>query len=214
MPKKKYNTSTKTTASNRDNLIRGINTTLKQYFDVFGGQSKEYIEKYKEARDIIKGGKGTFSKGYDFQGDAPTEPLQLSRGQASQASDQQLKDLRNVQLNGFTANQKAIAYNTVLTGNVKKRLTPQEKQSVKQAAQTIYYVYNNSVEIYNELIDTEYSSEISRLMSEFNSTMNTSEKHDLANQILDLYNKHMEEQNIYESEYDDSYVYDLEDYET
>lgn len=200
-----------TKAKSRDNIIRGINKTLKQYFDIFGGQSKEYIQVYKEAKDIVKGS-GAYSKGDNFTGDFPTEPLQLSRSKSSQATDKMLTELRNAQLNHPTANQAAAAYYNVLTGNYKKRLSQTEKAKVKETSQTIYMVYNNSVEIYDTLRGTEYADEASYLYSEYNLAKSVSRKNELANRILELYEKAKQELQT-EDIPDVTGEYDLENYD-
>lgn len=203
--------SKQTKAKSRDNIIRGINKTLKQYFDIFGGQSKEYMRVYKEATDIVKGS-GAYASGHTFIDDMPTEPLQLSRSKSSQATDKMLFELRNNQLNQPTANQSAIAYYIVLTGNYKKRLNADDKTKVKKTARTIYIVYNNSVEIYDTLRGTEYEDEASYLYSEYNLAKSVSRKNEMAERILELYKKAKQEQQQQDMPHVEG-EYDLDDYD-
>lgn len=67
---------------NLDSLLRGINQYMKNIFNTFGGKSKEYIRALKDVKENIPSEvlERTARQGLDYEGDAPSEPLQLSRG--------------------------------------------------------------------------------------------------------------------------------------
>lgn len=65
-----------------DNILRSLNQYMKDMFTTFGGESKEYMTALKDVKENLPEEvlQQTARKGLDFEGDAPTEPLQLSRG--------------------------------------------------------------------------------------------------------------------------------------
>lgn len=65
-----------------DNILRSLNQYMKDIFTTFGGESKEYMTALKDVKENLPEEvlQQTARKGLDFEGDAPTEPLQLSRG--------------------------------------------------------------------------------------------------------------------------------------
>lgn len=65
-----------------DSLLRSMNQYMKDMFTTFGGDSKEYMQALKDVRENLPAEvlEKTARKGLDYEGDSPTEPLQLSRG--------------------------------------------------------------------------------------------------------------------------------------
>ena len=65
-----------------DNILRSLNQYMKDMFTTFGGESKEYMTALKDVKENLPEEvlQQTARKGLDFEGNAPTEPLQLSRG--------------------------------------------------------------------------------------------------------------------------------------
>lgn len=65
-----------------DNILRSLNQYMKDMFTTFGGESKEYMTALKDVKENLPEEvlQQTARKGLDYEGDAPTEPLQLSRG--------------------------------------------------------------------------------------------------------------------------------------
>lgn len=81
-----------------DNLARTINRRLKDFYDIFGGQSREYRAVYNQVRNALDG--AVFRPEGIIAGDIANAPLQISR------SKQALKDLDNKTLTALNDRQK------------------------------------------------------------------------------------------------------------
>ena len=82
-----------------DNILRSLNQYMKDIFNVFGGESKEYMNALKDVKENLPQEvlERTARQGLDYEGDAPTEPLQLSRGkEAKNVLDNFGSDLKQI----------------------------------------------------------------------------------------------------------------------
>lgn len=95
-----------------DNILRSLNQYMKDMFTTFGGESKEYMTALKDVKENLPEEvlQQTARKGLDFEGDAPTEPLQLSRG----------KDAKNI-LDNFGADLQEIRKDQKEQGTARKQ---------------------------------------------------------------------------------------------
>lgn len=95
-----------------DNILRSLNQYMKDIFNVFGGESKEYMNALKDVKENLPQEvlERTARQGLDYEGDAPTEPLQLSRG----------KDAKNV-LDNFGSDLKQIRDDQKKMGTVRSQ---------------------------------------------------------------------------------------------
>ena len=95
-----------------DNILRSLNQYMKDMFTTFGGESKEYMTALKDVKENLPEEvlQQTARKGLDFEGDAPTEPLQLSRG----------KDAKNV-LENFESDLQVIRKDQKEQGTARKQ---------------------------------------------------------------------------------------------
>lgn len=93
-----------------DNILRSLNQYMKDIFNVFGGESKEYMHALKDIKENLPQEvlERTARQGLDYEGDAPTKPLQLSRG----------KESKNV-LENFGSDLKKIRDNQKQMGTVR-----------------------------------------------------------------------------------------------
>lgn len=95
-----------------DNILRSLNQYMKDIFNVFGGESKEYMKALKDVKENLPQEvlERTARQGLDYEGDAPTEPLQLSRG----------KEAKNV-LDSFGSDLKQIRDDQKKMGTVRSQ---------------------------------------------------------------------------------------------
>lgn len=95
-----------------DNILRSLNQYMKDIFNVFGGESKEYMNALKDVKENLPQEvlERTARQGLDYEGDAPTEPLQLSRG----------KEAKNV-LDSFGSDLKQIRDDQKKMGTVRSQ---------------------------------------------------------------------------------------------
>lgn len=95
-----------------DNILRSLNQYMKDMFTTFGGESKEYMTALKDVKENLPEEvlQQTARKGLDFEGDAPTEPLQLSRG----------KEAKNV-LENFESDLQTIRKDQKEQGTARKQ---------------------------------------------------------------------------------------------
>lgn len=95
-----------------DNILRSLNQYMKDIFNVFGGESKEYMNALKDVKENLPQEvlERTARQGLDYEGDAPTEPLQLSRG----------KEAKNV-LDNFGSDLKQIRDDQKKMGTVRSQ---------------------------------------------------------------------------------------------
>lgn len=99
-----------------DNILRSLNQYMKDMFTTFGGESKEYMTALKDVKENLPEEvlQQTARKGLDFEGDAPTEPLQLSRGKEAknvlENFETDLQEIRKDQKDQGTARKQTEKY--------------------------------------------------------------------------------------------------------
>lgn len=99
-----------------DNILRSLNQYMKDMFTTFGGESKEYMTALKDVKENLPEEvlQQTARKGLDFEGDAPTEPLQLSRGKEAknvlENFETDLQEIRKDQKEQGTARKQTEKY--------------------------------------------------------------------------------------------------------
>lgn len=99
-----------------DNILRSLNQYMKDMFTTFGGESKEYMTALKDVKENLPEEvlQQTARKGLDFEGDAPTEPLQLSRGKEAknvlENFESDLQEIRKDQKDQGTARKQTEKY--------------------------------------------------------------------------------------------------------
>ena len=99
-----------------DNILRSLNQYMKDMFTTFGGESKEYMTALKDVKENLPKEvlQQTARKGLDFEGDAPTEPLQLSRGKEAknvlENFETDLQEIRKDQKEQGTARKQTEKY--------------------------------------------------------------------------------------------------------
>lgn len=99
-----------------DNILRSLNQYMKDMFTTFGGESKEYMTALKDVKENLPEEvlQQTARKGLDFEGDAPTEPLQLSRGKEAknvlENFESDLQEIRKDQKEQGTARKQTEKY--------------------------------------------------------------------------------------------------------
>lgn len=99
-----------------DNILRSINQYLKDIFNTFGGESKEYMNALKSVKENLPDEvlQRTARQGLDFEGDKPDKPLQLSRGKESKNIldnfDSDLKQIREEQKKQGTVRAQSQKY--------------------------------------------------------------------------------------------------------
>lgn len=99
-----------------DNILRSLNQYMKDMFTTFGGESKEYMTALKDVKENLPEEvlQQTARKGLNFEGDAPTEPLQLSRGKQAknvlENFETDLQEIRKDQKEQGTARKQTEKY--------------------------------------------------------------------------------------------------------
>ena len=140
-----------------DNLLRTMNEYIKDMFDTFGGKSDEYMRALSQVRTSLPENvlNQTVRQGLNYAYDAPTQPLQFSRGRASQdilsEFETELLDLRAEQRKTGTAAVQAQPYYTEQEIN---NIEP-SKQAVRRAAEERHYFDENVNDWYEEIDNAE-----------------------------------------------------------
>jgi len=99
-----------------DNILRTLNKYMSDIFDTFGGQSKEYMKALKQVKESLPEPvlEDVARQGLDYSGDAPDEPLQLSRSKQAKNElkefSEDLRQLRKLQRDTGTAKRQARKY--------------------------------------------------------------------------------------------------------
>jgi cell division septum initiation protein DivIVA len=156
---------------NIDSALRMINKHLKEVFDMFGGQSEEYMNALSQVRENIPQEvlNQTARSGNNYAYDLPTKPLQISRSKNAKeiynnfAND--LQQLRNEQKISGTAKMQSQKYIKELQ---EKGIKPTVR-NVRQQANELYNFRNNNNDWYTELTNSPYLTdvEISDIKSDY-----------------------------------------------
>lgn len=197
---------------NIDNILRTMNEYIKDMYDTFGGQSVEYTQAVKQARENIPDDilSKVARQGLDYDGDMPDKPLQFSRGKAAQTilnyTDkdgnspylQSLEKLRSQQRETGTAKVQAQRYYTE-----QKLEKPDENVDLKQVAEQAKqrYDFNSNVnDWYEDIVNDENNGltdaerqdlkdEYSTLASDYSDPDKRQKIAEKANKLLDKVRK-------------------------
>lgn len=144
---------------NLDNLLRSLNKYLVDIFDTFGGQSKEYMNALKQVREALPERvlEDTVRQGLEYEGDAPEEPLQLSRSRAAkdelEVFAEDLRQLRAKQKDTGTARKQAKKY---IEDAEARQLTVKDKaQYIREEAEHQYEFDNSTNDWYDDVMGDE-----------------------------------------------------------
>ena len=147
-----------------DNLLRTMNEYIKDMFDTFGGKSDEYMRALSQVRTSLPESvlNQTVRQGLNYAYDAPTQPLQFSRGKNAQEIlsnyETELIDLRAEQRKTGTAAVQAQPY---YTEQELQNIEP-SKEAVKRAAEERHYFDENVNDWYDEINNAEVLTEIEK----------------------------------------------------
>lgn len=131
-----------------DNAARSINRTLKEFFDVFGGNSAEYRYLYNIVRKSMEG--SVFRPEGIIKGDNAISPLQLSRSKAT------LKEYDALHLEKLNKKIKShgSAKQVISDRIIEQRKRGDKDYSFTNARADSYYIWlfdNNREDIYESM---------------------------------------------------------------
>lgn len=184
---------------NLDSSIKGINKHLKDVFNMFGGQSTEYMNALNEVRQNLPDEvlSQTARQGNVYDKDLPTEPLQLSQGKNARNIlsnfESDLSELRSQQKQSGSALEQAQKYVDDLKA-MGKQFT---KQNIQELSNDLYNFRNNVNDWYTELEESDYldddeKEDVKRIYSELASTQNDPVAYEQSRRELEkYYAKHM-----------------------
>lgn len=141
-----------------DNILRSLNQYMKDIFNVFGGESKEYMNALKDVKEYLPQEvlERTARQGLDYEGDAPTEPLQLSRGKEAKTvlenfgSD--LKQIRDDQKKMGTVRTLSQKYYR----DAENRGISPDEIDIQDEARKLYDFDNSTNDWYDEIMSDPY----------------------------------------------------------
>lgn len=143
---------------NLDNILRTMNEYINDIFNTFGGQSVEYSTAVKQVRENIPKAvlEKVTTKGLNYKGDNPTQPIQFSRGKAAKeilsVYENDLRQLRSDQREAGTAKTQSQRY--YQEQKIENEDIPVSKKRVKKQAGE-RYDFNTKV---NDWYDTIMAS--------------------------------------------------------
>ena len=137
-----------------DSILRAMNQYMKDIFTAFGGESKEYMSALKGMKENLPAEvlEQTARKGLDYEGNAPTEPLQLSRGKAAQnvlenfGSD--LQQIRKEQKEAGTVRKQSEKYYE----DAENRGISPEDVDIQEEAKKLYDFDNSTNDWYDAIM--------------------------------------------------------------
>ena len=179
---------------NLNSAINGINKHLKSVFDMFGGQSTEYMNALNEVRQSLPDEvlNQTARQGNIYDKDIPTEPLQISQGKNAKNIlsnfESDLSEIRSQQKQSGSALEQAQKYIDDLKAMGKKFT----KQNIQELSNDLYNFRNNVNDWYLELEESEYldddeKEEVKRIYSELASTQNDPVAYEQSRRELEKY---------------------------
>lgn len=140
-----------------DNLLRALNKYMVDIFDTFGGSSKEYMNALKQVKENIPESvlEDTARKGLHYEGAAPDEPLQLSRGKAAQSELENFREdlqiLRSEQKDTGTARAQSQKY---YDDAADRGISPEEVD-IQEEASKLYEFDNSTNDWYDAIMSNE-----------------------------------------------------------
>lgn len=148
---------------NLDNILRTMNEYINDIFSAFGGQSVEYSTALKQVRENIPKAvlDRVTTKGLNYKGDNPTEPLQFSRSKAAkevlQVYETDIQQLRAQQRETGTAKVQSQRYYT--EQKIEDEEKPVSQKRVKEQAAGRYDFNTNVNDWYDKIMASPYLSD-------------------------------------------------------
>ena len=136
---------------------------MTDIFETFGGQSKEYMTAMKQVREALPERvlEDTVRQGLDYEGDAPEEPLQLSRSRAAkdelEVFAEDLRQLRAKQKDTGTARKQAKKY--IEDAEARNIKIKDKAEYIRTEAQHKYDFDNSTNDWYDEVMAHDYISD-------------------------------------------------------
>lgn len=140
-----------------DNILRTLNKYMADIFDMFGGESKEYMNAMKQVKEALPESvlEDTVREGLDYKGASPTEPVKFSRGKAAQAElenfKEDLRQLRELQKETGTARRQAKKY----IEDAEARGLEADDIDIREEARHLYEFDNSTNDWYDEIMEDE-----------------------------------------------------------
>lgn len=144
---------------NIKSTISAINKHLSDVFNMFGGQSEEYMNALSQVRKNLPDSvlQETHTQGLNYVYDNPRDALRLSIGKQSQEIlrnfESDLVKIREEQKESGSAIMQAQKYIEELA----KEGLKFSRKSIKEKASGIYYFRNNVNEWYKEVVESNLS---------------------------------------------------------
>lgn len=140
-----------------DNILRTLNKYMADIFDMFGGESKEYMNAMKQVKEALPESvlEDTVREGLDYKGASPTEPVKFSRSKATQAElenfKEDLRQLRELQKETGTARRQAKKY----IEDAEARGLEADDIDIREEARHLYEFDNSTNDWYDEIMEDE-----------------------------------------------------------
>lgn len=140
-----------------DNILRTLNKYMADIFDMFGGESKEYMNAMKQVKEALPESvlEDTVREGLDYKGASPTEPVKFARGKAAQAElenfKEDLRQLRELQKETGTARRQAKKY----IEDAEARGLEADDIDIREEARHLYEFDNSTNDWYDEIMEDE-----------------------------------------------------------
>lgn len=140
-----------------DNILRTLNKYMADIFDMFGGESKEYMNAMKQVKEALPESvlEDTVKEGLDYKGASPTEPVKFSRSKATQAElenfKEDLRQLRELQKETGTARRQAKKY----IEDAEARGLEADDIDIREEARHLYEFDNSTNDWYDEIMEDE-----------------------------------------------------------
>ena len=140
-----------------DNILRTLNKYMADIFDMFGGESKEYMNAMKQVKEALPESvlEDTVKEGLDYKGASPTEPVKFARGKAVQAElenfKEDLRQLRELQKETGTARRQAKKY----IEDAEARGLEADDIDIREEARHLYEFDNSTNDWYDDIMEDE-----------------------------------------------------------
>ena len=140
-----------------DNILRTLNKYMADIFDMFGGESKEYMNAMKQVKEALPESvlEDTVREGLDYKGASPTEPVKFSRSKSAQSElenfKEDLRQLREQQKETGTARRQAKKY----IEDAEARGLEADDIDIREEAKHLYEFDNSTNDWYDDVMEDE-----------------------------------------------------------
>lgn len=179
---------------NIDNLARTINRRLKDFFDIFGADSREYRTIYNQVRGSLSG--SVFRPEGISKGDKFQAPLQISRSKQAlnEINPSEIYALNEVQKRQPSARQRRSDYAKKARSDGKKFT----RDFVKRRAALLGEFDRNRAEIYATAKENDDQE-----MLELFSRINDYDGESIIYELVQQYHEYLDQQDNYDSDFTD-----------